>query len=74
MKSDVVYLSIEMSQNLTRVERSGYTFLDWLADIGGMQGILITFFSIFVNFFNGNLLDNYLVSRLYLYSPSQARD
>ena len=39
--------------------------LDWFSDIGGIQTILISFIGIFVYFWNYNLLDNFLASKLY---------
>ena len=58
-------ITIEMELNQKVVSRAGYTVLDWISDIGGMQGVLISFFAIFIAFWNYNMLDNYLVTRLY---------
>ena len=52
---------ILMSYDLTVIERSGYTLLDMLADVGGLQGMLVSTISIFLNIWNFNFLDNYLV-------------
>jgi len=58
-------VSFERNLNLTVVARDGYTILDWISDIGGIQGILISAVAIIVSFWNYNWLDNTLVSRLY---------
>ena len=47
------------------IERTGYTILDILSDVGGLQGILISAISFLLNIVNFNYLDNYIVSKLY---------
>ena len=47
------------------VARDGYTFLDYLSDIGGVQGILISFVIYLMTIFNHNYFDNSMVTRLY---------
>ena len=49
-----VDITIEMDLNLTVVAREGYTVLDWVSDIGGMQGMLLGFFAFMVAFWNYN--------------------
>ena len=49
-----VDITIEMDLNLTVVAREGYTVLDWVSDIGGMQGMLLGFFAFIVAFWNYN--------------------
>ena len=36
------------------IERSGYTLLDLLSDVGGLQGILISGISLILSIFNHN--------------------
>ena len=56
------------------VARDGYTFLDLLADVGGIQGLLISGVAMFMAFWNYNYFDNYMASRLYkTYSPKEER-
>ena len=43
----------------------GYKILDFISDIGGMQGMLISAFSLLLMIWNYNNLDNFLLSRLY---------
>ena len=56
---------MEMNLDLTNIERDGYTFLDWISDIGGIQGILFTTGALSLSFWNYNNLDNFLVTKLY---------
>ena len=50
---------------MVRISRDGYTYLDWISDIGGIQGILISAIAIVISFWNYNYLDNTLASKLY---------
>ena len=54
-----------MSMDLTLIERDGYTFLDILSDIGGLQGILSAVVSVILIIFNYKYLDSYLATKLY---------
>ena len=54
-----------MSLNQTLIERTGYTVLDILSDVGGLQGILVSVIFLFLSVLNHNDLDNYLVSKLF---------
>lgn len=47
------------------IARAGYTVLDWVSDIGGIQGMLISGVALFMGFWNHNMLENHLVSRLF---------
>ena len=38
-----IMVTVEMDPNLTMYERSVYTFFDLLSDLGGLNGILMTF-------------------------------
>jgi len=49
-----VDVTVEMDLNLTIVFREGYTVLDWISDIGGMQGMLLGLLAAFVAFWNYN--------------------
>lgn len=59
-------ISIEMNLDLKYLGRTGYTILDLLSDIGGIQGLLFSFAAIFVGFINYNQLENHLVTKLYV--------
>ena len=54
-----------MSMDQTLIQRSGYTILDILSDMGGMQNILISLISFTLSILNYNYLDNYLISKLF---------
>ena len=54
-----------MSTDLNLIERDGYYLLDLLADVGGLQGILISTISLILSILNHSQLDSYLVSRLF---------
>lgn len=54
-----------MSLDQTLIERTGYTVLDILSDVGGLQGIFVSVIFLFLSVLNHNDLDNYLVSKLF---------
>ena len=54
-----------MHPDLTLIERTGYTVLEILSDIGGLQGILISAISLLLSILNYNYLDDYLVAKLF---------
>ena len=60
-----------MSMDQTLVERSGYTVLDILSDVGGMQGFLISAISLLLSILNHNHLENYMVSKLFKYKGNE---
>ena len=47
------------------VTRNGYTILDVLSDMGGMQRVLFSFFSVVTSVLNYSNFDSYLASKLY---------
>ena len=47
-------LSYEVNLDLSNIERSGYTILDMLAELGGIQAILFGAFRLIVYFLNYN--------------------
>ncbi len=55
-------ITVEMNLNQKTISRDGYTSLDFLSDIGGMQGMLVSFGAIFLIFWNHNQLENYIAS------------
>lgn len=58
-------LTFERDMNLVVVVRDGYTVLDWISDIGGIQGILISAIAIMISYWNYNYFDNNMVEQLY---------
>ena len=55
-KSDPTWIAItiEMDLSMTNYERTLYTLFDLLSDVGGLSGILVTLFSLFVRSWNFN--------------------
>ena len=66
-KFDNTWISItfEMDLNLNTYERNVFTLFDMLSDIGGLSGILMTSFSIFMAVWNFHAFDNMMVSALF---------
>ena len=58
-------ITIEMNLNQKVIARQGYTVLDFISDLGGMQGMLISFIGWFIAIWNYNMFDNHMVSRLF---------
>lgn len=56
---------LTMNSDLTVVQRSGYTILDVLSDIGGFLGFLTASINFLLSILNYQHLDNYLVTRLF---------
>ena len=58
-------ITVEMNLNQVQIARDGYTVLDFISDIGGMQGILLSGCALVLLMWNYAYLENFLVSRLY---------
>ena len=54
-----------MSSNMLEISRNIYTFLDFLSDIGGIQGIFISLGAFFFAYWEQYQLENYMISHLY---------
>ena len=54
-------VTLEMDLSLQTFERTVYTLFDLLSDIGGLSGILFSFFLLMNNAWNFNKFDNMLV-------------
>ena len=57
-----------MNMDLKILQRNGYTILDMLSDLGGVESILVAAFAFFLSIWNHNNFDNYMVSHLFTYS------
>ena len=66
-KKDNVWISVTIERSLTMniIERTVYTSFDFLSDVGGLSGILISGLFIFVRAWNYNYFDNYMVTNLF---------
>ena len=58
-------ITIEMNLSKYAIAREGYTALDLISDVGGIQGIALSTIGLFLVSWNYNQFDNYLVERLY---------
>lgn len=63
-------LTIEMNLNQLVIAREGYTALDFISDIGGMQGMLMTGCAFLLTIWNYQHLDNFLIAKLYRLSTN----
>ena len=61
----VVKLTFEVDRTKYFIERSGYTILDLLSDIGGIHSILLSFFAVIISVFNYKNFANTLTSKFY---------
>ena len=54
-----------MDLNLMTYDRSRYTVLDLLSDVGGLSGMFASIFTSFMALWNYNQLDNFMVMNLF---------
>ena len=76
-KDDIVIMdvTIEMNLNLGFIQRTSYNVLDVLSDIGGIQSIILTTFSVLMSILNYKHFDSYMASKLYkLKAPSESNN
>ena len=68
-------VAIELDLSLNTVERSVYTYVDLLSDVGGIQGIMVSTIALIVSYTSINSFDNYLVQKLYKFpEPTKGPD
>ena len=63
-------IAIERNLDMKLIDREGYTVLDYLSDMGGMQNIVQSVLIIVLSFWNYNFLDDFLVSKLFRYEKN----
>ena len=61
-------VTIEMDLNVEHFERQVYTIFDMASDVGGLSGILVSFFLMLSSLWNFNSFDNMMVSNLFVVS------
>ena len=54
-----------MNLDLVVTARNGYNFLDWLSDVGGIQGMIISFLAVGLGILNFNYFENSIVERMF---------
>lgn len=69
-KSVQMEITVEMNLDQVVIARDGYTILDFISDIGGMQGMLISGAALVLTIWNYNHLENFIVTKLYRLSSS----
>ena len=67
-------VTVEMDLNRTDYSRSRYTAFDLLSDIGGLLGMFAEIFAIFLAAWNYNVVENYMVSKLFRIKNESAID
>ena len=62
-------VTLEMNLNQRLIYREGYTALDYISDIGGMQGMLISLMAFILGILNFNYFDNHIVEKMFKVKP-----
>ena len=60
-----ISVTIERSLNILQYERSVYTLLELISDVGGFTSALLVMLALTAQIWNFNNLDNFMVSRLF---------
>ena len=68
----VTDITFEMNLHQKVIARNGYTVLDFLGDVGGLDGLLTSTVALFFSFWHFNRFDNFMVQRLYRAKPESA--
>ena len=55
-------IQFEMNRDLIYVQRTGYTILEMLSDVGGVQAIVMSFMAFLVGICNYKHFDTYMAS------------
>ena len=58
-------ITLEHNLDLRRIERSYYTFVDVLSDVGGLQGIQNAIATFLIGLFYRDTVREHLITRLY---------
>ena len=66
-KKDNVWISVTVERNLamSELQRTIYTAFDFLSDVGGLSGILMSVLAIVVGLWNYNSFENLMASHLF---------
>ena len=71
---EAMAVNYEIDFDLSEYRRSYYTTLDFFSDIGGLQSILITFFSVLLSVINQNRIGNFLAFNLFMIAPEKDKN
>ena len=58
-------MGIDMSLDQTVIERSNYTILDVLSDVGGLESVIASGIALVLSILNYNNLDSTLITQLF---------
>ena len=61
-----------MNLDMRVIARDGYNSLDFISDVGGMQGMLMSFAAFILGIMNYNYFDNHIVERMFRMKPPPA--
>ena len=63
-----------MDLNLYSVERAGYNVLDLMSNVGGIQALLLSAFSVLISVFNYKNFDNIMAAKFYKLKARNKQD
>ena len=64
-----------MNLNQLVISRNGYTLLDYLSDIGGMNGMLVSCATFLLAFWNYNMVYDSMITKLFkMQQPKRSTD
>ena len=66
-------LTINASRDSTLIQRNVYSALDFLSDIGGIQGLFVSLFGLMITLFNTTSFEEHLIRQLYTYRVKPSR-
>ena len=72
--NSIMAVSVEMNLDQTYIIRNGYTILDLLSDIGGIQSILRDLFNVILAFLNYNHMVTFMASKLFKIKKKQSEE
>ena len=58
-------VGIDMSLDQTVIERSNYTILDVLSDVGGLESVVASTIALVLSILNYNNLDSAMITQLF---------
>ena len=67
-------ITIEMNRELQVIQRSGYTILDLVSDIGGVQSFILSGFAIVIGLLNYQHFDSTIASQLFKFRKPSAKN